>query len=81
MIESNNDTTMADGRQKGGKVNPTNQQKMPNQTMAQQKAINKKNSKAKKAANTKVKRWQALEIKDKAKKERHVMSFFVWQQK
>ena len=47
-MESNNDATMAGGRPKGGKDNPTNQQKMPNQTMAQQEAINKKNSKASK---------------------------------
>ena len=38
--------------------------------VAQQKASNKKNSKAKKAANKKVKRKQALENKDEAEKER-----------
>ena len=72
---------MAGGRQKGGKDNPTNQWKMPNQTMVQQIVINEKYSKAKKAANTQVKRRQALEIKDKAKKERLAMSFFVWRLK
>ena len=44
--------------------------------MAQQKAIYKKNSKAKKATNAKAKRRQALEIKDKARKERPTTSFF-----
>ena len=35
-------------RPNGGKDNPMNQRKMPNQTMARKKAINKKNSKASK---------------------------------
>ena len=39
---------------------------MSHRTVAQQKAINEKNSKTKKAANAKAKRQQALEIKDKA---------------
>ena len=47
-MESNDNATMAGGRPKGGKDNPMNQQKMPNRTMAQQKAINEKNSKASK---------------------------------
>ena len=67
---------MTSGRSKGGKNNPMNQQKMPNQTTAQQKAINEKNNKTKKAANAKVKQQQALEIKDKAEKERPATSFF-----
>ena len=75
MIESNNNAIIAGGRPKGGKANPMNQQKMPNQTVAQQKASNKKNSKAKKATNVKAKRQQALEIKDKAKIERPATSF------
>ena len=49
---------------------------MSHRTVAQQKAINEKNSKAKKAANAKAKRRQALEIKDKAEKERPATSFF-----
>ena len=67
---------MAGGRPKGCKENPTNQHKMSHRTVAQQKAINEKNSKAKKAANAKAKRRQALEIKDKAEKERPATSFF-----
>ena len=47
-MESNDNATMAGGRPKGGKDNPMNQQKVPNQTMVQQKAFNKKNSKASK---------------------------------
>ena len=76
MIESNDNATMAGGRPKGGKDNPTNQHKMSHQTVAQQKVINEKNSKAKKAADAKEKRRQALEIKDKAEKERPTTSFF-----
>ena len=68
MIESNDDATMAGSRLKGGKDNPMNSRKMPNRTVAQQKAINEKNNKAKKAANAKAKQRQALEIKHEAEK-------------
>ena len=54
---------------------------MPTKTVAQQKAINEKNSKAKKDANAKAKQRQALEIKDKAEKERPASSFFDQQPK
>ena len=76
MIENNDDAKLAGGRPKGGKDNPMNQWKMSHQTMSQQKAINEKNSKAKKAANAKAKQRQALKINDEAKKERPVTSFF-----
>ena len=49
---------------------------MSHRTVVQQKAINEKNSKAKKAANAKAKQRQALKIKDKAEKERPATSFF-----
>ena len=49
-MESNNDATMAGGRPKGSKDNLTKQRKMPNQTMAQKKAINEKYRKASKAS-------------------------------
>ena len=58
-----------------------NQRKIPNRTVAQQKAINKKNSKEKKDANAKEKRQHALEIKDKAKKKHPTTSFFDQRQK
>ena len=55
---------MTSGRPKGGKDNPTNQQKFPNQTVAQQKSSKEKNSKAKKVTNIKTKQQQGLEVKD-----------------
>ena len=76
MIENNEDAKLAGGRPKGGKDNPMNQRKMPNGMMAQQKAINEKNSKAKKAANTKAKQQQVQEIEQNAKKECPAMSLF-----
>ena len=50
-------------------------------TVVQQKAINEKNTKAKKAVNTTVKRREALQIKEKAKEECPAMSFFDQQTK
>ena len=49
---------------------------MSHQTVAQQKAINEKNSKAKKTTIAKAKRRHVLEIKGKAKKDRPTTSFF-----
>ena len=72
---------MVGGRPKGGKDNPTNQRKLSHQTVVQQKAINKKNSKAKKDANAKAKQQVVLKSKDKAKKERPTTSFFDQRQK
>ena len=79
LIESNDDATMAGGsvgRPKGSKDNPMNPRQKTIRTAAQQIAINESNSKGKKAAHAKARQQQDLEIRNKARKERPVLSFF-----